>query len=549
MAKSSSVLDIIIRTIAEGNGDKRVVSGLEAVKSTAAKVTGAFFALAGTGYTLQQAFNATVTPTVELANQVRGLQQVSGFTAEESSKLIQITDDLKISQESLLKVMQKNGDEFDYSIAGLGKMSDEYLALGSAQEKAEYMQKRFGKSWGDFVELMEQGSGRIIAAGEGINEALIFDQKALDDAREYEKQLDNIKDSWLAIQVAAGREALPIIANGLEAQADFMNSISEMESNGVSSYEAHRRAVMGYTEGLVEATSANEDLAVSAQTSAEATQNLVAAEEAAAEAAKAASEANQTFLSLLGSSQSTYEKFEENNKKLTDERMELEAKKQELLRQGYSEQSQQVQDVNAKLEENKNKTTEVADQFELDNRRIILGYLERQLTADGTLTDAELNWLLEKGVAWGIYSQTVVDETRKAMNEANALINGLITEKTFTLSLNTIYSSYGDTAAVVGQTGKGARRATGTKGWEEVPAGFPNDSYPVWMTSGEQYAVIPAGGNNVSVANGSGGGGSVSVTVNINSMVNTADREKIKTEMLPVILDGIRSAQAQGLMR
>lgn len=40
-----------------------------------------------------------------------------------------------------------------------------------------------------------------------------------------------------------------------------------------------------------------------------------------------------------------------------------------------------------------------------------------------------------------------------------------------------------------------AKRAKGSPGWESVPGGYPDDSYPVWMTSGEKFAVIPRGGN------------------------------------------------------
>lgn len=237
MARNQSVLDIIIKTIKQGDGDKRVVSGLASVKSAGAAVMGAFAALAGTAYALNQAYDATVGTTVRLADEIRGIQQVSGLTAEESSKLVQLTDDFKVSQEELLKVMQKNGDVYDYSIAGLAGMSDAYLSLGTNEEKTLFMQERFGKNWGSFVELMEQGGEKIRAAGEGINEALIFDQAALDSAREYQAQVDELSDSWMAYKVAVGQEVLPVmntVLQGLNNQNEIQQIANRLLAEGTA---------------------------------------------------------------------------------------------------------------------------------------------------------------------------------------------------------------------------------------------------------------------------------------------------------------------------
>jgi hypothetical protein len=52
--------------------------------------------------------------------------------------------------------------------------------------------------------------------------------------------------------------------------------------------------------------------------------------------------------------------------------------------------------------------------------------------------------------------------------------------------------------------------AAGSAGWQTVPPGYPNDSFPLWIQSGEKYQVIPNG------MNPSGGG---SGTVNNESKV------------------------------
>lgn len=544
-----SVLDIVIKLSKQGGADKETVKGLVQVKSAIMEAAAVAGTLVAAGYTIKKVFDATVGTMVAYADQVRTISQVSGLSAEESSKVIQVTDDLKISQEELLKVMQKNGDQYDYSVQGLAAMSDQYMALGSSQEKAAFMQERFGKSWGSFVEAMEQGSQRIKDSAAGIDEALILDQKALDTAREYEKQLDQMNDAWTAIKVTVGREVLPILVDGIAAQAEFMESITQMEDQGVGAYEAHRRAVYGLKTEVTYSAQAVRDAEAAhisgekaIYSAADATKELAAATEEETEALKAASEANTTFLSLLGSVNTTYMGYMETTKSLEQERIELEKEKQGLIAQGYSEQSTQIQEVNAKIAENQQQTTAAADQFELDNKRILLGYLERKLTADGILDDKELIWLTEKGVAWGVYHQTAVEETQAMINEANGLIEGLITEKTFTLSLNTIYSQAGNSTQN-NVYGNGSRNAAGTHGFEPVPAGHPTDTFAILANSNEEYLVRDKGATSMA---GGMGGGAVNVTVNFNSVINTADREKAKNELEPLIFNAIRSAQAQG---
>jgi len=128
--------------------------------------------------------------------------------------------------------------------------------------------------------------------------------------------------------------------------------------------------------------------------------------------------------------------------------------KAKLISQGYSEQGAKVQEVTAKLEENKKKTAEVSAQFELENRKIILGYLERKLTADGTLTDDELNWLLEKGQAWGMYSEEAIAAMQAAMDEANNLIDTYNSIPTYiNTNINTSYTTTGNPPTTIGPPG------------------------------------------------------------------------------------------------
>lgn len=90
------------------------------------------------------------------------------------------------------------------------------------------------------------------------------------------------------------------------------------------------------------------------------------------------------------------------------------------------------------------------------------------------------------------------------------------------------------------------RYAKGTDGWQEVPPGYPNDSYPIMLQSGERFAVIPAGvGASPSSAGGFGGGG-MNITLVVQSPVTIMDEENARNVLLPLIESGIKELQSRG---
>lgn len=58
--------------------------------------------------------------------------------------------------------------------------------------------------------------------------------------------------------------------------------------------------------------------------------------------------------------------------------------------------------------------------------------------------------------------------------------------------------------------------ASGTRGWETVPAGFNNDDYTIGLSSGERFAVIPSGAGMASLLGERNGGGANNTTYQIN---------------------------------
>lgn len=201
-------------------------------------------------------------------------------------------------------------------------------------------------------------------------------------------------------------------------------------------------------------------------------------------------------------------------------------------------------------EERKVKLAELTAEHDLDTKKIILNLLQQQLAQDG-LTTTELNYLLQKGAAWGIYSDTVVTEAQAAIQEVQAIndaINTIPADRTFTMSVAVLGA---ENVSGLG-AGFGASQWTGKKraGGGPVAAGeayLVGENGPELFVSNTSGAIIPNSGTSSTAS--AGGGGAVSISLVISSPVTILDEERTKTVLLPYIVDGVKQAQARGVLR
>lgn len=162
--------------------------------------------------TVQKVISETVGEYIEYADQVRTLTQVTGASAQQTSRLIQLADDHKVSVENLTTAMRTMSTQgHAVTIESLGKMSDEYLTLNAGIERQQFLMKNFGRAGVEFAEMMLMGSDAIKAESEAINDNLILTDKALKQARDYEKAEDELNDAWMALKITAGQYLVPAL--------------------------------------------------------------------------------------------------------------------------------------------------------------------------------------------------------------------------------------------------------------------------------------------------------------------------------------------------
>lgn len=134
---------------------------------------------------------------------------------------------------------------------------------------------------------------------------------------------------------------------------------------------------------------------------------------------------NKDFISDVDKKTSVEEDYSNTVKTLAEERIQIEQDRATAISQGWWVSSEKVKDYDAALEENKQKVKDNEAEHKRANSEILLGLAEREFMQDGILDDAEFNWLLDKGVAWGVYSATAIEEMKLAEEEIAILTNGI----------------------------------------------------------------------------------------------------------------------------
>jgi hypothetical protein len=181
---------------------------------------------------------------VAYANEVRDVARLTGASAEESSRLIQVAEQVGVTTNTLTTSMQmaiKKG--YEPTIAGLMLMSQEYNSLATAQEKVLYLQNRFTRSGSGggagMAPLLEMGPEAIGRMGAGVAGSLILSSQDLFQARQTQFMMNDLENAYKGVQVATG-SSLGSMAASLFAKPEtkvrkLLEYANELKAAGASS--------------------------------------------------------------------------------------------------------------------------------------------------------------------------------------------------------------------------------------------------------------------------------------------------------------------------
>jgi hypothetical protein len=222
---------------------------------------------------------------LDSANQFRDyglqIQQAMIFTgqsAEETSRMIELADDMGVGFDTLRLGLQnavKHG--FDPSIEGLGKLADEFLTLAPGVERGAYLLENYGRSGFAMGKLMSLGGSGIREAADAIQGSIVMTDQAIAIAEDYRVAADQLSDSWRDVKLAVGAAVAP----GLIGAFTIM---TELIKEPINQTNAYRVAVDRLNDSFTGIDSATRSYTAMAEAAAKTAKETVEISQAAVKA-------------------------------------------------------------------------------------------------------------------------------------------------------------------------------------------------------------------------------------------------------------------------
>lgn len=374
----------------------------------------------------QQVWQATGQEFVNYAEQVKNMSRALGASAEETSRIIQVADDVRISYDSLkiaMKEAQKDGIE--PNIENLAKLADQYKAIQSPAERTKFLLETFGKSGLEMGKLMEKGGDGIRAMSDAIDESLIMTEKGIKASDEYQKSLDDLEDAAAGVRMEFGEKVVPImnafmrivltdieavgvfrdVLAGDKSLADAMREIADIiNDNGFEIFGLQIGNIAESTEESTDAFYENADAVGNQEDALKSAEQALKDYKDALEATSKANQDAERFIQSYADSQKNYEKSHAEAAQRLNEAM------QEGDTEGIAEAQKAIQELEAQWHESTNK--------------MIYDMVLAKVAVDG-LTDAEFKATQQLAVQMGIRTQAQADEAVAMMEKATAIADGI----------------------------------------------------------------------------------------------------------------------------
>ncbi len=228
---ANNVVEIILKTLKKGDGEKQVSGALGGLNTGLINFSMGMNAIKQAYQLLAGVTQALVGDTLDYAGQIRDLTRETGMSADEASRLTQVADDLQISFGSLETAAKSAARQgITLTTDALAQMSDEYLALEPGAERTRYALEKFGKQAGpEMQKFLEKGSGAIREMSASIDDSMRLTEEQVDSALELEQAWDGLEDAAHGIGYEIGNFLVPKLATAANAALTLLTSTQQLD--------------------------------------------------------------------------------------------------------------------------------------------------------------------------------------------------------------------------------------------------------------------------------------------------------------------------------
>lgn len=260
---TDSIINIIINTVKKGGGDKDQISSLKKVNQAVKEFTGlnlgAITAAGGLISVVKSGANFVIQSTknwIDYNMQIRDAAKLTGNEVEQMSRLAQVADDLFIPIDTFTKALQTASTRgIDVSVDGMGRLMEKYNSFGTASEKAKFLAETFGKANGPEMQYyMEMGSEELERRTALVADNMVVTDESIAQSVEMKEQLDQLNDTWEGFANTVGKTALPELIKTLGALnailskdqllLDIQKKQTDMTGMAGYSYEHYTRKIL-----------------------------------------------------------------------------------------------------------------------------------------------------------------------------------------------------------------------------------------------------------------------------------------------------------------
>lgn len=462
---ATSLLQWLLSTDYKDKGVKDAQKDLKGLKQGAADLITQLTGVNMTGLTaigmlagLGAAVKKAVDFTVEYTDQVRTMSNLTGMSAEETSRLIQVSDDYGIEADKLKAILTgANKAGFLPTIENLAALSDQYLAIQDPLEQNRLLTEKLGKAGMDYADVIKLGGDAIREKAAAVEDGLILDEAAVKAGLEYKQAMDGVEDSLNAMRIQLAQNVIPALSKFLEFMARGIsvgNQLINWNRNVKSAWDEHNISMQAtsttyeeYINEMVRAAEAAgydfdemEKLTGIELTQADRQQMVITNYGALTEEQWNAMKANQdlqgsledtntaledattavadysTELKLLkeaigGPVGKELDNYAEKMRKIETETADAQAVIDELGGKKWltGQQKEDLEEARKKLEELGAQATTTAEEHRQAMGKIIYDMAAVRAAADGVITEAEYNTLKTYAQNMGIVDQATVD--------------------------------------------------------------------------------------------------------------------------------------------
>lgn len=395
-------------------------------------------AILGVTVAVGAALNKVSKDTVEYANSVRSVSQISGSTAEDASRLIQVLDDYGVTVEDIKmssKALKEQG--LVPTVETLARLSDGYLAIQDPAKRLEFVQENLGKSGLKYIDVLNRGSEAIRAQGAGIADGLILTQKQVDAARRLELAEDAKNDALQAVSVTLGNKLIPLqtdVLNGLNVWIRAIGIVNEQHVSMIEATDIAGREIYEEQQAFLAAKEGADEMG-------EGLENLGDTQQETEDQARRMTSAYQGLLSSMFDIQNNEEQRVDNLEKLASKEADIEEKRTEALgdylaekekinqsdmtgaealkanTEAMVEYQKKIQELDEDLASVGDEREELSEkETEAANKRIY-DLEQSRLAGDGVISHDELTFLQEEAVRLDLVSRAAAD---RAIAESSA---------------------------------------------------------------------------------------------------------------------------------